>query len=103
LMRLINTGLTMAILYFMLAPALHGTNGNLSSFAGKWVIARPGADAAQAAKFVAIVNASILLSMSGVWIGLSIAGVKQTWDLLSELGGRARVQRDLAIFRFLRS
>ena len=103
LMRLINTGLTMAILYFMLAPALHGTNGNLSSFAGKWVIARPGADAAQAAKFVAIVNASILLSMSGVWIGLSIAGVKQTWDLLSELGGRAKVQRDLAIFRFLRS
>jgi len=42
----------------------------------------------------AIVNTCVLLSLAGVLIGFSIAGVKQTWDLLCK-----RSLKDLATTR----
>jgi hypothetical protein len=102
LMRLMNTVFTMLVLYFMLAPVLHSGGAALTFIVSNGASATSAAGAAQAAKLAAIVNASMMLGMGGVWIGLSIGGVKQTWELLSELGGRSRLRQELAIFRHLR-
>lgn len=103
LMRLVNTGLSMTILYFMLGPTFHVAGGGLQPFLVVNAAAVSAADkAAQYSKLAAVANLSILLCMVCVWVGLSIGGVKQTWDLLQQLAGRAGPPRELAIFRCLR-
>jgi len=39
-------------------------------------------------KLVAIVNVSILISVAGAWLGLSIAAIAQTWAFLRYLRKR---------------
>ncbi len=84
--RLANSALVLLMLHFILNMAMKTPNGVWHPFV---VMANPVANPARAAVVVAIVNASVLLAMSGMWIGLCIAACIQTWQLLRKLGERA--------------
>jgi len=47
-------------------------------------------------KIAAIVNVSILISVGGAWLGLSIAAVVQTWEFLRYLRNRTSAPRQIA-------
>jgi hypothetical protein len=45
----------------------------------------------------AIVNVSILISLASTWLGLSIAGVIQTWQFLQYLRKKRVVQQPASL------
>jgi hypothetical protein len=47
-------------------------------------------------KIAAIVNVSILISVAGAWLGLSIAAIAQTWEFLRYLRKRASAPHQIA-------
>jgi hypothetical protein len=84
--QLANSALALILLHFILNMAVKTPNGDWHPFV---VLADHVANPARAAVVAAIVNASVLLGMGGVWIGLSIAACIQTWQLLRKLRQQA--------------
>ena len=52
-------------------------------------------------KIVAIVNASLLLSLVGTWIGLSIATAIQTWQLMKHVRKQRAIPQQPASLQVL--
>jgi len=84
--RLINTCLTLILLRFLLDAAGMGSGANWHPFV---TLADNLTDSTHYLKIIAVVNASVLLSMVGAWIGLSIAAPIQTWEFMSYLRKRS--------------
>ncbi len=80
--QLVNSALALILLYFILNMAVKTPNGEWHPFV---TLADHVANPARAAVVAAIVNASVMLGMGGVWIGLCIAACVQTWQLLKKL------------------
>ncbi len=83
--QLLQTALSLILLNFMITAALRMTAGAWQPF----VI--PVSNLTESAHYMhvaTIANASIFLSMAGVWIGLSIAAVSQTWKVIRHIRGR---------------
>jgi hypothetical protein len=88
LSQLANTVLTLVVLSYMsntVAAAAHTVNGSWYPFL---IPAESVRDSAQYARIAAVVNASILIGMAGAWLGLCIAAVAQTWEVLRYLRQR---------------
>ena len=100
--RLVTTAFTMTLLYLLLTPIFHATVGGWQPFLVVNRAVVTADNAAQYNKLASVINACIFLSFSCMWLGLSISGVKQTWELLRELGGRTGPPCEVEIFRFLR-
>jgi hypothetical protein len=83
--QLAQSFLTLLLVNFMIAAASHSAQGAWHPF----VNMADGAGSAEQylhfAKIAAIVNASLLLSLVGTWIGLSIATAIQTWQLMKHI------------------
>ena len=84
--QLLHTGLTLILLHYLLKAAGQVPAGNWHPFV---VLADNLRDSAHYIKIAAIVNASILLSCVGAWIGLAIAAPIQTWEFMSYLRKRS--------------
>ncbi|MBZ5681499.1 MAG: hypothetical protein LAO24_15470 [Acidobacteriia bacterium] len=97
LARLITTGLTMIVLYAMLSVAFQGSNGGWHPF----VVATATPDPAHSNRLTAIVNLAILVSLASAWLGLSIAGVIQSWECIQQVRKRTPHARDPALLRML--
>ena len=83
--QLVHTGLTLILLHYILYAAGQAPTRDWHPFV---VLADNLQDSARYIKIAAIVNASILLSCVGAWIGLSIAAPIQTWQFMSFLRRR---------------
>jgi hypothetical protein len=83
--QLVNTILTLLLLHYILQAAGQTPPGAWHPFV---VLADNLRDSVHSIKIAAIVNASILLSCVGAWIGLSIAAPIQTWEFMSYLRKR---------------
>ncbi len=79
LSKLLQTALSLIVVHFILNAAGHAPSGNWHPFV---VLADGVQDSAHYVRIAAIVNASILLSLLSAWIGLSIAGIVQTWQFM---------------------
>ncbi len=84
--QLANTVLALIMVHFISNMAAKTPNGEWHPFV---VLADHVANSARATVVAAIVNASVLLGLAGVWIGLSIAACIQTWQLMRKLRQRA--------------
>jgi hypothetical protein len=80
--QLVQTALTLILFKFMINSAAQTANGDWHPF----VVAVT--NSAQYIRVAAIVNASIIISLASAWLGLSIAGVIQTWAFLRYLRKR---------------
>jgi hypothetical protein len=64
-------------------------NASIPTVNGDWhpfvVLTDAARNSAQYIRVAAIVNVSILISLASTWLGLSIAGVIQTWQFLQYL------------------
>jgi hypothetical protein len=103
--RLLTTGLTIVLLNSMIS-ATQAPNADWHRFvvladSVQSSIQSNHVDATHLNRVVAIVNASVLLSMLGSWLGFCIAGVLQTWALLQQLRKRTPHARDPALLRML--
>jgi hypothetical protein len=96
--RLLTTVLNLILLNFMLAAAGRTGNGAWHPFV---MVANSAQSSAQAIRVAAVVNASILMALGGVWLGLSIAGCIQTWELLSHFRKRTSHARSPALLGML--
>jgi len=71
---------------------------------GEWhpfvVPANAYQDSTQWVGIAAIVNTSILLSMIGAWVGLSIACIPQLWQFLRHIRNRANQAHHAATVMF---
>jgi len=95
--RLVVTILTLALAQSMIRAVGHGTGPDWHPF----VAVAPGiADSAQAVKVAAVVNVIALISVLATCLGLSIATVKQTWDVLRHFRGPSNA-RNVALLRCL--
>lgn len=76
--------LAQGIFTLILVNALLHASGQMTN--GEWhpfvMVADSAKNSTQYIKVAAIVNVSILLSLVGTWIGLSIAVIIQTWQLI---------------------
>jgi len=79
LSQLLQTVLTLIVLSFMMQAVGQPWHGTWGPFVA---LADTAEQSAQNIKVAAIVNASILLSLAGTWLGLCIAFVIQTWEFL---------------------
>ena len=84
--QLLQTALSLILLNFMIAAALQTSSSPWQPFV---VPVYSAAESAHYAHVATIANASIFLSMAGVWIGLSIAAVIQTWKLVRHIRRRS--------------
>jgi len=87
--RLVITGLSLVLLHFILSAAgqvPHVVDASWTPFVTLKDAAR---GSAQYNRLAIIVNAAILLSLAGAWIGLAIAAVLQTWECLQQAWKRA--------------
>jgi hypothetical protein len=88
--QLAQTILTLILLNFMINTAMIDAAAQIAN--GGWhpfvVAAAAAKNSAQYIRVVAIVNASILISLASAWLGLCIAGVIQTWGFLRYLRKR---------------
>jgi len=84
--QLLHTGLTLLLLHYILKAAGQAPAGNWYPFV---FLADNLRDSAHYIKIAAIVNASILLSCVGAWIGLGIAAPIQSWEFMSYLRKRS--------------
>jgi hypothetical protein len=85
LSQLLNTGLTLVLLYFILHAALPVPAIGWSPFV---MVTDAAKDSTQYKKLAGIVNASILLSLAATWIGLAIASIVQIFELGRQLRQR---------------
>jgi len=79
LSQLLQTALTLVVLSFMIQAVGQPSHGTWAPFVA---LADTAKQSAEYIKVAAIVNASILLSLAGTWLGLCIAGVIQTWEFM---------------------
>ena len=84
--QLANTFITLILVHFVASMATNAPNGQWHPFV---VLADHVANPARASVVAAIVNASVMLALGGVWIGLSIAACIQTWQLMKKLRQQA--------------
>ena len=84
--QLLHTGLTLILLHYILKAAGQAPAGDWHLFV---VLADNLRDSVHYIKIAAIVNASILLSCVGAWIGLGIAAPIQSWEFMSYLRKRS--------------
>jgi hypothetical protein len=96
--RLVTTVLNLILLKFMIAAAANTAGGEWHPFV---VLSKVAQSSAQMNRVAAIVNASILLALAGTWLGLSIAGCIQTWQLMCHFRKRISHVRDPALLRML--
>jgi hypothetical protein len=82
LAQLVQTGLTLILVHAMLNASIPTVNGDWHPFV---VLTDAARNSAQYIRVAAIVNVSILISLASTWLGLSIAGVIQTWQFLQYL------------------
>jgi hypothetical protein len=78
--RLLTTVLTLVLVNFMINAAARA-GGGWHPFV---VLADSVQPSLQHDRVEAIINVSILLCLVGTWIGLCIAGIVQTWELLRQ-------------------
>jgi len=93
--QLVQTALTLILFKFMINAAM--VNAAAQTANGDWhpfVVA--ATNSAQYIRVAAIVNASIMISLAAAWLGLSIAGVIQTWVFLRYLRKRISSTRPAA-------
>jgi hypothetical protein len=83
--ELVQALFTLILVNFLLDASGHMTNGEWHPFL---VVGDVAKDSVQYIKVAAIVNVSILLSLVGTWIGLSIAMIIQTWQLIRQFRKR---------------
>lgn len=81
LTQLLQTALTLILLNFIAPAVSHMTPGTWPFVA----LADSAKESAQYIRVAAVVNVSILISIGGAWLGLSIAAVVQTWEFLKYL------------------
>jgi hypothetical protein len=77
--QLLQTVLTLIFLNFVINAAGHTPHNEWHPFV---VLVDRVQDSVRYGKVAALVNVSVLLSIVGTWLGLSIAAVIQTWQLL---------------------
>ena len=94
--RLLTTALTLVVLNFIVAAAGKAPHGDWHPFVA---LAGNVHDSVKYGRVAAIVNASILLSLAGTWLGLCTAGLIQTWQLLRLLRKRMPQSHNAAPFR----
>lgn len=94
--RLLNTGVTLGLLNFVLKAASQTPNGDWHPFV---VIAESARNSVQYNHIAAIVNALILISLAATWLGLCIAGTIQTWEFLRLVRKRMLKQAAAVPFR----
>jgi hypothetical protein len=82
--QLLQTVLSLIVLYFMLNAVTQTPHGEWYPF----VALRDGMMSAQYIKVAAIVNASILISLFCSWLGLCIALIVHTWQLVRHVRKR---------------
>lgn len=80
--QLLQSIATLTILNFFLHAVTHTAKAEMFPFV---VLADSVRDSVHYIKIAAVVNVSILISAIGAWIGLSIATVVQTWQLLRHI------------------
>lgn len=85
LAELVQGVLSLILLNFMLNMAGQTPGGEWHPFL---VVTDAGINSAQYIKAAAIVNASVLISLAGAWLGLGIAVAIQTWQVLKVIGKR---------------
>jgi hypothetical protein len=85
--------LSLILLNFILNAAGQKPNGDWHPFV---MLADAAKNTAQAIKVAAIVNVSILISLAGAWLGLSIAMVIHVWQFLVYLRKRVSGARNAA-------
>jgi hypothetical protein len=80
--QLLNTGLTLVFLYFILHASSQVPANGWSPFV---ILTDAAKDSAQYRKTAGIVNVSILMSMAGTWFGLAIASIFQIFEFGKQL------------------
>lgn len=83
--QLLQSVLSLTILHFMLNAVIQTPNGEWYPF----VAVAVGHASAQYIKVAAIVNVSILVSLYCAWLGICIAAIVQTWQLVRRVRKRA--------------
>src|SRR5229473_4882713 len=86
--QVLTTVVTMLLLRSIIAAAVHAAKAGSPAFV---VLADPAAASAELRRVAAIVNASIFLSLPAAWLGLSIAAVIQSWELVRHFRKRGFV------------
>lgn len=95
--RLLVTVLTLVLVQSMIRALGQGTGADWHPF----VAPAPGvAASAEAIKVAAVVNSIALISLLGTCLGLTIAAIKQTWDVLRYFRGPSE-SRNLALLKSL--
>jgi hypothetical protein len=77
--QLLQTILSLVVLRLILNAATQTSGGDWQPFV---VLTDAARNSPQYIRVAAIVNVSILVSLASAWIGLSIAGIVQTWLLM---------------------
>lgn len=83
--QLMQSALTLILLNFIVEAVSHLPHGTWPFVA----LADSAKDSAQYIRVAAVVNVSILISIAGAWLGLSIATIVQTWEFLTFLRKRS--------------
>jgi len=83
--QLVQSFLTLLLVHYMIGAASYTTQGAWHPFVTLADGARNPEQYIRFTKIAAIVNASLLLSLVGTWIGLSIATAVQTWQLMKHI------------------
>jgi hypothetical protein len=91
--QLLQTVLSLIVVNFMMHAGSPTPNREWHPFV---VLADSVQNSAHYVGIAAIVNASILISLAGMWIGLSIAAVVQTWKLMRYLRKQISGARQIA-------
>jgi hypothetical protein len=92
--RLLTTIFSLVVVNYMITAAGQTPNGEWHPFV---VVANYVKSSAQVNRVAAIVNLSILLTLVVTWLGLCIAGILQTWQLMRKLRKRTLHERDPAL------
>jgi hypothetical protein len=91
LSQLLHSVLMLILLRYMIQAITHAPS------AFPFVVLQDAVrDSTKYIKIAAIVNVSILISVGGAWLGLSIAAIVQTWEFLRYLRNRTSAPRQIA-------
>jgi len=94
--QLFSTVVGLVVVKYLIDVASKIPNGEWHPFV---VLANSIQPTAQLTRVVAIVNVSILIALAGTWLGLSIAAVVQTWQLVHHFRKRTPQAVDPAVSR----
>jgi len=83
--QLLQTFLTLLLLNFLLKAVLQAPGADWHPFV---VLTDAAKNSTQYIKVAAIVNVSLLIAMASTWLGLSIAGVIQVWEVMKYIQKR---------------